>query len=105
MQTSLSARPQQSVHADELESLYFVLIASRFAFVGRVVATLDDIYAAVRREHPSLCIDVPCRCGGAERPDEWKHQVRRALDRLSSWGMIARGSSRGTWMLAASSRA
>ena len=103
---SLSRNNLPSVHPPELEGLYFILLCSRFAFVGAVEVDIEAIYEATEREYPELCTTALCTCdAGRVRPAEWQHMVRRALDRLASWGIVARGKVKGSWHLAASLKA
>ena len=86
----------------QLEALYQELVRSRFTFVGRGELDLAVIYGATKREYPALCDDsYSCRdnCSGGHDQPEWKHVVRKALDRLKNQGRVFRGNRRGTWII------
>lgn len=83
-------------------NLYRELVDSRFQFIERGTIEINDIYDAVKREFGNLCDDeYPCTHRqniGLLQP-EWKHAVRRALDRSKRIYDNIEGSGRkGYWI-------
>ena len=81
--------------------LYRELVDSCFNFIERGTREINEIYDSVQHRFPALCDDgYPClhyNHQGIHQP-EWKHAVRRALDRCKRMnGGINFSGRRGFW--------
>lgn len=81
----------------DLKQLYQELLDSKFRFMSRGEQHLHDVYQAVKERFPDLCDDTYlCRdnCSRGHDQPEWKHTVRKALDRLkASSGPVSKGNT------------
>jgi hypothetical protein len=70
---------------EEISRLYDELVDTEFHVMPAGQFHIEDIYTKVKSNFSSLCDDsYLCidNCGRGHNHPEWKHAVRRALDRL-----------------------
>ena len=71
----------------EITVLYNELVKSEFGFLKNNTHHIDDIYIEVKTNYINLCDDgyfCSTNCSRGHNQPEWKHAVRRALERLKS---------------------
>lgn len=87
------ARPIES-------QLYRELVDSNFQFTERGEREINEVYESVKHEFPELCDDeylCPHRHETLPFDYEWKHTVRRALQRFKGENINFSGR-RGYWI-------
>ena len=70
---------------DEITRLYNEIVDSDFRLMSSGQFHIDDIYKKVKNKYGQLCDDsylCADNCGSGHNQPEWKHAVRRSLDRL-----------------------
>lgn len=93
----------KNIMARPIESqLYQELIGSCFNFIERGTREINEIYDSVQHRFPELCDDkYPCshyQSIGLHQA-EWKHAVRRALNRCKSiCDDVSFSGRRGSWL-------
>jgi len=85
----------------DVTELYQELLDSNFDFMPRGSNHIDDVYRQVKSKFGNLCDDTfLCseNCGSGHEQPEWKHAVRKALDRLKRVsGSVQKTSRKYYW--------
>lgn len=69
------------------QELYRSLMESQLNFIQRDIIEIDEIYDEVQLNFPNLCDDAYLcseNCSNGNNQPEWKHTVRKVLDRLKN---------------------
>jgi hypothetical protein len=85
----------------DLRTLYQRLLETEFRFMPRGTQHINEIYDEVEQRFTELCDDnYLCseNCSSGHHQPEWKHTVRKALDRLKRISMlVSKDRSHGYW--------
>lgn len=87
---------------EDVRGLYRSLVEVTFRFVPRGERHVEEVYFHVRKRYPRLCDDrFLCaeNCTSGHEQAEWKHAVRKALNRVRRTSTtVSRGAERGFWL-------
>jgi len=88
----------------EIQKLYQELMNNKFNFINEGEIDLYDLYKLVKVKYPDCCDDnYLCSMNCSQGPDqpEWKHTVRKVLDRLKNIAPshVEKGNGRGKWII------